>query len=275
LSDVPGWLRGLVRAAADGRGMDLGRFGPPAEGGRAAAVLLLFGEGADGPDVLLIERAETLRSHAGQPAFPGGAVEPGDAGPAATALREAAEEVGLDPAGVRVVGLLPDLYLAVTSYLVTPVIGWWQTRSPVRVAAPDEVARVVPVPIAELVDPANRCQMRYPSGWTGPAFTVRDMIVWGFTAGLLDRVLELAGWARPWDAADVRELPQRIVDLAARSRPRPAAGAAGEDDPVGPYEPDSGGDPGPAAAAPGGSGPAPDGGRPPAGHPGAPGTVTG
>jgi 8-oxo-dGTP pyrophosphatase MutT (NUDIX family) len=268
---VPGWLERLLGAAADSRGMDrgrldLGRFAPPAEGGRAAAILLLFGDGPVGPDVLMIERAETLRSHAGQPAFPGGGVEPGDAGPADTALREAAEEVGLDPAGVRVVALLPDLYLAITDYVITPVIGWWHTRSPVRVAAPDEVARVVSVPIADLVDAANRCQMRHPSGYVGPAFTVCGMTVWGFTAGLLDRVLELAGWARPWDASDVRDLPRRTVDLAERGhRHPPGPPAAGPDrpaDPVAPYEPDPSGDPVP--------GPGPAGGRT-----GPPGTVSG
>jgi len=84
---------------------DLSRIEAPAEGGRESAVLVLFGDGNDGPDVLVIERSAGSRQHAGQAAFPGGAVEPDDDGPASTALREAAEETGLDPAGVVAVGI--------------------------------------------------------------------------------------------------------------------------------------------------------------------------
>jgi 8-oxo-dGTP pyrophosphatase MutT (NUDIX family) len=170
-------------------------------------VLILFGAGAAGPDVLLIQRADTLASHAGQPAFPGGKEDPGDGGPAGTALREAVEEVGLDPAGVRVLATLPAVHIPVSGFDVTPVLGWWHT--PVAVVPVDagEVASVERVPIAELTDPANRCTVRHPSGFHGPGFAVRGMLVWGFTAGVLDRVLELGGWSRPWDAAVIRDLP--------------------------------------------------------------------
>ena len=78
---------------------------------RRSAVLILFGEGPRGPDVLLIEKSAHLRSHAGQPAFPGGGVDPGDDYPVGTALREAEEEAGIDPAGVRVLATLPELFL--------------------------------------------------------------------------------------------------------------------------------------------------------------------
>ena len=61
--------------------------------------------------------------------------------------------------------------------------------------------------MAELTDPANRCRVRHPSGCIGPAFGVRGMLVWGFTAGLLDRLLALGGWEQPWDAARVEDLP--------------------------------------------------------------------
>ena len=162
-------------------------------------MLILLADGPAGPEVLLIQRAEQLRKHAGQPAFPGGAADPEDGGPEDTALREAAEEVGLDRAGVRVVALLPELYVAPSGFAVTPVLAWWHAPHPVGVVDPAEVARVERVPVAELVDPANRCRVRHPSGYVGPAFTVRGMIVWGFTGAVLDRLLELAGWARPWD----------------------------------------------------------------------------
>ena len=226
---VPDWLLPLVRAVEASSAEDYLRTGapvPPPDGGRRSAVLILLGESRSGPDVLLIERAERLRKHAGQPAFPGGAADPGDAGPVETALRESAEEVGLDADGVRVVTLLPELYLPPTRFLITPVLAWWQRPAPVGVVDPGEVARVERVPVAELVDPANRCRVRGPSGHAGPAFTVRGMLVWGFTAAVLDRVLELAGWARPWDPDDVRELPRRARDLAVHGMPD---GPAAED----------------------------------------------
>jgi 8-oxo-dGTP pyrophosphatase MutT (NUDIX family) len=239
MSDLPVWLRPLVDAVSPSTAGDYLRVpAPPAGVGRRSAVLILFGEGPAGPDVLLIQRAESLRQHAGQPAFPGGAVDPGDDGPAGTALRESAEEVGLDAAGVRVVALLPELYLPPTGFLVTPVLAWWHTPAPVGVVDPGEVARVERVPVAELVDPANRCLVRGPSGHAGPGFLVRGLTVWGFTAAVLDRVLELAGWAVPWDATDVRELPRRAAALALRGVPgavppgEPDDGPAAEDVPT-------------------------------------------
>ena len=220
--DLPAWLGPLAAAAGSASAADFLRVGAPpapAAGGRRSAVLILFGEGPAGPDLLLIERSAGLRKHAGQPAFPGGAMDPGDDGPEGTALRESAEEVGLDPAGVRVVALLPELFLPPTGFLVTPVLAWWHRPARVGVVDPAEVARVERVPVAELVDPANRCRVRGPSGYAGPAFTVRGMVVWGFTAAVLDRVLELAGWARPWDPDDIRDLPERALDLARRGVP--------------------------------------------------------
>lgn len=201
---APDWLRELARRmAADER---LARSAPP-DGRRESAVLLLFGPGASGPDVLLIERAATLREHAGQPAFPGGRVDPEDAGPIDTALREAAEEVGLDPAGVEVVGELPPLHIPVSGYAVVPVVAWWRRPTEVRAVDTAEVAAVLRVPLAELAEPANRRHVRHPSGRVGPAFDVRGLLVWGFTAGVLDRVLELGGWSRPWDPGATLDPP--------------------------------------------------------------------
>lgn len=208
LTRFPRWLAPLAQAARAVRPEQVTRFLPPPEGGRRSAVLMLFGEGPEGPDILLIERAATLRSHAGQPAFPGGAADPGDDGPVSTALREAREEVGLDPVGVRVVTTLPALFLPPSGFVVAPVLAWWQTPSPVYPADPREVAGVERVPVAELADPANRVRARHPSGWVGPAFDVRGLLVWGFTAGLLDTLLRLGGWERPWEPGTLRELPR-------------------------------------------------------------------
>src|SRR5881392_1623356 len=94
---LPVWLTPLAAAAAEVTPEQLSHFLPPQDGGRPGAVLVLFGEDAHGPDVLLLQRAVDMRSHPGQPAFPGGAVDPGDDGPVGAALREAQEETGLDP----------------------------------------------------------------------------------------------------------------------------------------------------------------------------------
>jgi 8-oxo-dGTP pyrophosphatase MutT (NUDIX family) len=203
-SEVPAWLTALATAAA--QAAVPARLRPPEVGGRPAAVLILFGTGSAGPDLLLIERAAELRNHAGQPAFPGGAIDETDGGPVAAALREAAEETGLDPAGVRVLAVLPELYIWRSNFRVTPVLGWWQSPVPVEPGDPAEIAAVVRVPVAELASPANRVMIRYPSGPAGPAFRVAGLVVWGFTAAVLDQLLALGGWEQPWDASHVRTL---------------------------------------------------------------------
>ncbi|MDH2426718.1 CoA pyrophosphatase [Sphaerisporangium sp. TRM90804] len=211
---VPGWLSDLAANAADHPVPSLLR--PPADGGRAAAVLLLFGESPQGPDILLIQRSAKGRNHAGQPAFPGGGVDAGDGGPVGAALREAQEETGLDPRGVRVVGTLPELYVWRSHNRVTPVLGWWHTPSTVHAASPDEVDAVARVPIAELCDPGNRLLLRFPGGSSSPAFRVRGMLVWGFTAGVLDGVLAATGFGTSWDDAPEEDLPPDVIRLARR-----------------------------------------------------------
>jgi 8-oxo-dGTP pyrophosphatase MutT (NUDIX family) len=169
---------------------------------------MLFAAGPEGPDLLLIERAATLRSHAGQPAFPGGALDPEDSGPTAAALREATEEVGLDPDSVVVIAELPNLFIPVTGFVVTPVLAWWREPHEVRPVDAREVAAVLRVPIAELADPRNRQQVRHPSGWVGPAFAGGGLLVWGFTAGLIDKLLRTGGWEQPWTPGRINELPE-------------------------------------------------------------------
>ena len=203
---VPGWLRDLADAASK---MEINPLAqPPAQGGRASAVLVLFAPGPqkNNPDLLFIQRSADLRLHAGQPAFPGGAIDAADDGPVAAALREAKEEVGVDPDGVDVAGTLPELFIPRTGFRVVPVLAWW--REPHAVAPVDaaEVAAVERISVSELADPETRVTVRGPSGYLGPAFRVKGMLIWGFTAVLVDRLLALAGWERPWDTAKVIDL---------------------------------------------------------------------
>ncbi|CCH21964.1 NUDIX hydrolase [Micromonospora lupini] len=215
----PEWIDPLLTRLGTARAEDFTRLTTPAQGGRESAVLVLLGEQPDvGPDVLVLQRAATLRNHAGQPAFPGGAADPEDADVRATALREANEEVGLDPASVTVLAELPKLWIPVSDFVVTPVLAWWHDPHPVHPREPAEVAHVARLPVRELVDPANRLRVRHPSGWVGPAFSARGMLVWGFTAGVLATLLEMGGWARPWS-------PGRLVDLPPTgATPAPSAG---------------------------------------------------
>jgi 8-oxo-dGTP pyrophosphatase MutT (NUDIX family) len=206
-SAVPQWLRDLAATASTAEVDSYHR--PPPTGGRAAAVLILFSAGPDGtgePELLFIERSADLRDHAGQPAFPGGAIDATDSGPVAAALREAAEEVGVVPDGVDVVGVMPEMYIPRTRFRVVPVLGWW--RQPHAVAPVDlgEVAAVERISVGELADPAVRVMVRGPGGALSPAFRVRGLLIWGFTAGLVHRLLVLGGWEQPWDAAPVIDL---------------------------------------------------------------------
>jgi 8-oxo-dGTP pyrophosphatase MutT (NUDIX family) len=228
--EVPGWLRELAAAVAV---MPVPpQLRPPDGQGRPSAVLVLFGYGDEpdaggrrDPDLLLIQRRPGLRRHAGQPAFPGGAIEPEDESPVHAALREAAEEVGVDPSGVDVVAVAPELFIERSGFRVIPVLGWWRRPVAVSPADPAEVASVARVRVSELADPANRLTIRHPSGFTGPAFQVSGMLVWGFTAGLLDMLLTLGGWQIPWDRSRIGDLPPDTTDPAGDTAKRAGHGA--------------------------------------------------
>ncbi|HEU4946919.1 MAG TPA: CoA pyrophosphatase [Kribbella sp.] len=223
-ADLPDWLHPLATASKRVDPLELSRFVPPDDPGiRQSAVLILLAEGdevSDGPDVLLTERAWTLRSHAGQMAFPGGRVDDGDGdgvdGLVRTALREAEEETGLSPGGVEVFAVWPALWVPVSNFAVSPVLAWWQAPSPVAVVDPAEVASVHRVSVKALADPRNRISCLHPSGYIGPAFTVDNLYIWGFTAGLLDKMLTMGGWAQDWNPSNVVPLPDRLVEAAWR-----------------------------------------------------------
>ena len=187
---------------------------------RRAAVLMLFGVLDTVPassgkplapadlDVLLLERAHTLESHPGQVAFPGGSIDPGET-PVEAALREAEEETGLDSGGVEVLGTLQELGLARSNFLVTPVLGWWASPSPVRVVDYGESAQVFRIPVRDLLDPDNRVMSTVSRGgrtFNSPAFTVNGVVVWGFTGIVLTGLFEQLGWAVPWDRSRLHEI---------------------------------------------------------------------
>jgi 8-oxo-dGTP pyrophosphatase MutT (NUDIX family) len=169
----------------------------------AAAVLVPLVQRSDGLHVLLTRRTDHLRDHAGQISFPGGRAEPEDAGSAATALREAQEEVGLVPGEVDVIGQLPD-YTTVTGYVVTPVVALVQV--PYTVALDSfEVAEAFEVPLPHLMNPAHhrRHVFTWQGGerhflsmpWTGPGADgqPREYFIWGATAAMLRNLYRFLG----------------------------------------------------------------------------------
>jgi 8-oxo-dGTP pyrophosphatase MutT (NUDIX family) len=184
--------------------------GDPA--GVPASVLLALApvDGSDDLELVLVQRPDHLRMHAGQVGLPGGAVEPGDADGVAAALREAQEEIGLDPGGVRVLGSLDRAYLAVSDFDVLPVVGVWDGLAPLT-PSPDEVAGILRPTLRQLADPANHGTLPFsailgeeamaarniPGDLTSPVFWVDGTLVWGFTAGLLVGFLDSVGLQAP------------------------------------------------------------------------------
>jgi len=159
-----------------------------------AAVLLLVVNRPGEPTVVFTQRTAHLADHAGQISFPGGRVEAADEGPAHTALREAREEVGIDPALVEILGELPDYHTS-TGYRVRPVVGW--AEPPLEYALdPYEVADVFEVPLAFLLETANhRYESAFYKGrmrhyWAMPW---QGRFIWGATAGMLVTFQRIVG----------------------------------------------------------------------------------
>ncbi|MEJ5914069.1 NUDIX hydrolase [Pseudokineococcus sp. 1T1Z-3] len=278
---LPWWVRDLVagapRAAQALAGLGRVQAGTPSgrREGRAAAVLVCLSPGSRAVpapkggaeplgDLLLLERAAGLRAHAGQPALPGGALDPGDDGPVAAALREAQEETRLDVAGVQVLATMPALRVPPDGFAVTPVLAWEPVPSPVAAGDPGEVVRVLRVPVAEMLDPSRRVRVtwdrRLPGAGggepatlrgEGPGFDVgprpdagardgagsgvdvdaRDgsgagLLVWGFTAALVSALLDAAGLAPGWEGARVVPAPALRPALDPLPPPAPAPVAA-------------------------------------------------
>ena len=152
-----------------------------------AAVLIPLVE-RDELTVLLTQRANQLRHHAGQVSFPGGRMESGDGSPKATALREAREEIGLDAGYVSVIGYLPD-HLVITGFRVTPVVAFVRQGFALK-PDPREVEEIFEVPVNFIFDPANHHPQQRRSPFTGEEVDFIDIPygernIWGATAGML------------------------------------------------------------------------------------------
>ncbi|QTI70169.1 NUDIX hydrolase [Gordonia polyisoprenivorans] len=235
---IPSWMHrltddvGSVTEIVLNRGGDRTRWAAMVNRNRrAAAVLVLFSGSFDAdPDypgglpadaeVLLTERASTLRQHSGQVAFPGGGYDPGDDYPVGTALREADEETGLATEGVDVLATLPSFPVPPSGFDVVPVIAHWREPGEVRVVDEGETARVARVSMRELLAPENRFQVRRSvlgaRAYQGPAFFVDGLLVWGFTGGLIAAISDAAGWGPAWDTDDVRPLDEMIRRAGSR-----------------------------------------------------------
>ena len=158
------------------------------ENARASVLIML--SNTDNPDITFTERAHTLRHHPGQLAFPGGRRDATDRGPVDTAVREAREEIGLDPSGLHVIGTMPRADLPVSSFTVVPVVGWWDGRQPVAPVDLGEVASVHRWTIEALADPSHRVTWSLGSGRTGPAWQFGE-----FFCGVSPRSSSIGCWS--------------------------------------------------------------------------------
>ncbi|WP_179470431.1 NUDIX hydrolase [Mycolicibacterium vinylchloridicum] len=200
-------------------------------GGRDAAVLVLFsgpgsdlssGQLPDDADLLLTVRAGTLRHHAGQAAFPGGAADAADPDPVATALREAQEETGIDPGRLYPLALLERMFIPPSGFHVVPVLAYSPDPGPVAVVDQAETAIVARVPVRAFVNPVNRLMVYRTGtgpGFAGPAFLLNQMLVWGFTGHVISAMLDVAGWSQPWNTDDVRELDEAMALVGSSEEP--------------------------------------------------------
>ena len=161
-------------------------------GHKPAAVLVPIQERSDGDYLVLTKRADHLRTHRGQIAFPGGRVDPGDADAAETALRECYEEIGIGPECVRILGRL-DEFTAGYGLVVTPIVGVIPAHCEFRID-PAETTAVASVPITSLMRTSN-CALSEnlsPGGHPNYHFYVNGWDVWGVTARIIAQFLELA-----------------------------------------------------------------------------------
>ncbi|MCZ9309949.1 CoA pyrophosphatase [Corynebacterium uberis] len=233
--EAPQWLRTLIDAARAGTLTSTvtrqlgpaGRFAAARRRRQAAVLMALSGDPAatelpEDAGLLLTHRTPTMRAHAGQVAFPGGRIDAADVSAIDAALREAWEETGLDRHDVTPLAQLDRVAIRASGAPVHPVLAYRHRLGEVGVASPLENDDVFVAPLADLADPRQRLEVGL-RGWSGPAFWVRDYLVWGFTGALIDGLLRAGGWERPWDAETVLDL--RAALDRSRNNEAPGGGA--------------------------------------------------
>jgi 8-oxo-dGTP pyrophosphatase MutT (NUDIX family) len=161
---------------------------------RNASVLIGLFDQNNETHVAFIRRASTLRAHSGEIAFPGGAADDSDVSPIVTALREAQEEIGLDPSRVEVLGIMPPVFTVVSNFLITPVVAYLPEGPGKLQLQMSEVAEIILLPLQGLADPAiyhTEQWMRDNVPHTVYFFDYASYRIWGATAGMLNTLLEL------------------------------------------------------------------------------------
>lgn len=216
--EMPGYLQALAARARRGQDVLVDRDADPRAPAmpagrvrRSAVLVLVAGSDLGEARVALEERGHGLRSQPGQFSLPGGGADPGDHDDVDTALREAQEEIGLDPEEVSVLGAFAAIPMPWRSHRVTPVLAWCRGRPALRDHDPIEVERVVWAPLTgpgSLTDPARQQRGVIDAAPVGPVFDLPgEAFVWGLTAMILEQMLTGLGLDPvPWDAP-LREIP--------------------------------------------------------------------
>ena len=159
-----------------------------------SSVLILFYPIEDGIGLVLMLRPEYKGIHSGQISLPGGKYEEDDESLIFTALREAKEEIGVDPTQIQIIGQLTEMYIPPSNFMVTPVVGYQATK-PVFMADPKEVARVVEIDIKDLLDSKNfqmkKMKLRLGFNLKVPSYVIDGNIIWGATAMILSELVEI------------------------------------------------------------------------------------
>jgi 8-oxo-dGTP pyrophosphatase MutT (NUDIX family) len=161
---------------------------------RAAAVLAPLYAINREPYLLFTRRSTDLPKHKGEIAFPGGSRDPDDSNLAETALREAQEEIGLDPMQVEILGALPPVFVAVSNFVITPQVGWLAEGLPTLIVNPAEVAELIPAPLATLADPTihhTEIWHRFGEAHIVHFFNFAPFLIWGATGRMLYSLLSL------------------------------------------------------------------------------------
>jgi len=159
-----------------------------------SSVLILFYPIEEGIGLVLMLRPEYKGIHSGQISLPGGKYEEDDESLIYTALREAKEEIGVDPTQIQIIGQLTEMYIPPSNFIVTPVIGYQATK-PVFRADPKEVARIIEINLTDLLDKKNlqmkKMKLRLGFSLKVPSYVINGNIIWGATAMILSELVEV------------------------------------------------------------------------------------